>query len=110
MSFDELLGGMMGADMSGIVGTVDDILKMVGLDESGMVLANGFLDVGQMILMDVDGFLEAVNNSPDDVAKGIVDSFSDWFEMNKIDEEQAFMLVAESPLFRFELKYYVFLC
>merc|ERR1719232_1488789 len=55
-----------------------------------------------MILMDVDGFLEAVNESPDDVAKGIVDSFSDWFEMNGVNEDEAFMLVSNSPLFSFD--------
>ena len=104
MSFDEFVGGLMmlmDADMSGIVGTVDEILQMVGLDVPGMVLANGFLDVGRMIMMDVDGFLEAVNESPADVAKGIVDSFSDWFKMNGISEEEAFMIVSQSPLFRF---------
>jgi len=106
LSFDELLGeimgGMMGGDMSGITSAVDKILEMLEIDESGIVLASGFLDVAGMILMDVNGFLEAVNNSPDGVAKRITGAFAEWFKMNGIEEEEAFEIVVGSPLFSFD--------
>lgn len=92
----------MGGDLSGITSAVNEILKMLKIDENEMVLANGFLDVGGMILMDVDGFLEAVNNSPDEVASRITFAFSEWFEMVGIDEQQALDIVLGSPLFSFD--------
>lgn len=92
----------MGGDLSGITSAVDEILKMLQIDENEMVLANGFLDVGGMILMDVDGFLEAVNKSPDEVASRITFAFSEWFEMVGIDEQQALDIVLGSPLFSFD--------
>ena len=85
---------------SGLAAQVGGILQMVGVDENVMPLVNGFLNVGEKIL-DAERFLEMLAESPDDVAQLITDEFSEWFEMNGIERDEALEIVVGSPLFRF---------
>merc|ERR1712176_60524 len=101
ISFDELLRGIMDETSTEQVG---EILQMVGIiDENMMPLVNGFLNVGEKILMDAERFLEMLANNPDDVAEGITDEFSEWFEMNGIERDDALEIVLGSPLFSFDV-------
>merc|ERR1712176_466600 len=101
ISFDELLQGIMDETSTEQVG---EILQMVGIiDENMMPLVNGFLNVGEKILMDAERFLEMLANNPDDVAEGITDDFSEWFEMNGIERDDALEIVLRSPLFSFDV-------
>ena len=87
-------------DLSGLAPMAEEIINMIGLPEQMRPLIDGFMEVSKMILGDIEGFLEAVNEEPDVVAMKMKEAFGIWFSMLEISDEDATALILESPLFR----------
>ncbi|CAG5102913.1 Oidioi.mRNA.OKI2018_I69.chr1.g525.t1.cds [Oikopleura dioica] len=103
ISIEDVLDDLwMMNDLSGFVPMTEEILNMVGLPEQMRPLIDGFLEVSKMILSDIEGFLEAVNEEPDMVAMKMKEAFGIWFSMLEISDEDATALILESPLFSFD--------